>query len=117
MAEIFLGYFLSFLDVIYKVAVVAFVLRQFRDFLGFPVTQTVKNDRSPGDTSQPNPPAGENPFGDLIKGVFAQATPMLKEMMAKPVSKGPKKSRTFEDDGEAVQTPEVQNVTPTEVTN
>jgi hypothetical protein len=117
MAEIFLSYILSFVDFIYKVAVVAFVAKQFGYISGPKVSDLLASASSPTGSAPrgvPRRQAEANPLGDAFKGIFEQMAPLLSG-----IAKGqPKTPMSFSDEvaDEAPATPTVGIIdTPAEV--
>jgi hypothetical protein len=111
MAEIFFGYIFSLVDFTFKVAVIAFVAKQFGYISGPQILTSVSSSprankkRSAGQAES----APQNPFGDVFKGIIEQMAPMLQGgLKPQPQSKTP---MSFSD---ATPEPEIeQSQTPT----
>lgn len=120
MAEIFLGYILSFVDFVYKLAVIAFTAKVFGWISGPQLVSTTAPPASSQDVgttrSTQSKQAASNPLGEVFGNVLQQMGPLFQEAL-KPKDGKSKPTVNFSDDAEdtqAAQTVETQVVTPTE---
>ena len=113
MAEIFLGYILSFVDFVYKIAVIAFVAQQF-GYISAPKLSTSEPQPSTGtETSSRSRRATQtppNPLGDAFKGIMEQMGPMLSNVLKAQ----PKTAMNFSDEptDEPVVSTESETLSP-----
>lgn len=101
MAEIFLSYILSSVDFIFKVAVIAFVGKQF-GWISTPKLleskETVSTSSEAGFTrSSKNKSTAPNPLGDIFANVLQQMGPMLNPSLAPKEGRG-KAVMSFSDE-------------------
>jgi hypothetical protein len=91
MAEIFLSYILSSVDFIFKIAVIAFVAKQFGWISAPKLLESKETASSTSEAGSTRSPVGKsgapNPLGDIFANVLQQMAPMLNGSL------GPKEGR------------------------
>jgi hypothetical protein len=97
MTEIFLTYIVNFLDFTYKLAVIAFVAKQFGYISTPKALESLTSTLGGTGTSTRSPTRGKaeaNPLGDAFKGIFEQMAPLLSGAMKNQ----PKTTMNFSDE-------------------
>jgi hypothetical protein len=106
MAEIFLGYILSFLDFIYKVSVVALTAKAFGWISGPQILSSSTTPASGQDVGTARGASGKsaapNPLGDIFSNVLKQMGPVFQEAL-KPKDSKTKPAVNFSDEPEEGQ--------------